>query len=131
MRDDIFEEDMFEEEAVVSPAQLDDIDEDTQYVAKLMEDALKLTSEALENIDRLIEINDILDESITGVNTRTLKNILVVYRDFLPDLILGENMDAIVQTTQKTLNTTEQVAQDFIDQKRTTLLENIDKNKRK
>ena len=131
MRDDIFEEDMFEEEAVVSPAQLDDIDEDTQYVIKLMEDALKLTSEALENIDRLIEINDILDESITGINTRTLKNILVVYRDFLPDLILGENMDAIVQTTQKTLNTTEQVAQDFIDQKRTTLLENIDKNKRK
>lgn len=131
MHDDIFEEDMFEEEAVVSPAHPDDVDEDTQYVVQLMEEALQLSAEALTHIDRLIEINDTFGESITGVNNRTLRDILVVYRDFIPDLILGENIDAMVETTKALLNTTEQVAQDFIDQKRTTLLENVDNSKKK
>lgn len=131
MNDDIFEEDMFEEEAVVSPAHSEDVDEDTQYVMQLMEKALKLSSEALTHLNRLIEINDAFDESITGVNTRTLRDILVVYRDFIPDLILGENIDAMVKSTKLVLNTTDQVAQDFIDQKRTTLLENVDKNEKK
>ena len=131
MNDDIFEEDMFEEEAVVSPAHSEDVDEDTQYVVQLMEKALKLSSEALTHLNRLIEINDAFDESITGVNTRTLRDILVVYRDFIPDLILGENIDAMVESTKLVLNTTDQVAQDFIDQKRTTLLENVDKNEKK
>ena len=131
MNDDIFEEDMFEEEAVVSPAHSEDVDEDTQYVMQLMEKALQLSSEALAHLDKLIEINDTFGESITGVNTRTLRDILVVYRDFIPDLILGENIDAMVESTKLVLNTTDQVAQDFIDQKRTTLLENVDKNKKK
>lgn len=131
MHDDIFEEDMFEEEAVVSPAHSEDVDEDTQYVIQLMEEALQLSAEALTHIDRLIEINDTFNESITGVNTRTLRDILVVYRDFIPDLILGENIDAMIETTKALLNTTEQVAQDFIDQKRTTLLENVDNSKKK
>ena len=131
MNDDIFEEDMFEEEAVVSPAHSEDVDEDTQYVVQLMEKALQLSSEALTHLNRLIEINDAFDESITGVNTRTLRDILVVYRDFIPDLILGENIDAMVESTKLVLNTTDQVAQDFIDQKRTTLLENVDKNEKK
>lgn len=131
MNDDIFEEDMFEEEAVVSPAHSEDVDEDTQYVVQLMEKALQLSSEALTHLNRLIEINDAFDESITGVNTRTLRDILVVYRDFIPDLILGENIDAMVESTKLILNTTDQVAQDFIDQKRTTLLENVDKNEKK
>lgn len=131
MHDDIFEEDMFEEEAVVSPAHPDDVDEDTQYIIQLMEEALQLSAEALTHIDRLIEINDTFNESITGVNTRTLRDILVVYRDFIPDLILGENIDAMVETTKTLLNTTEQIAQDFIDQKRTTLLENVDNSKKK
>ena len=131
MNDDIFEEDMFEEEAVVSPAHSEDVDEDTQYVMQLMEKALQLSSEALTHLNRLIEINDAFDESITGVNTRTLRDILVVYRDFIPDLILGENIDAMVESTKLVLNTTDQVAQDFIDQKRTTLLENVDKNEKK
>ena len=131
MNDDIFEEDMFEEEAVVSPAHSEDVDEDTQYVMQLMEKALQLSSEALTHLNRLIDINDAFDESITGVNTRTLRDILVVYRDFIPDLILGENIDAMVESTKLVLNTTDQVAQDFIDQKRTTLLENVDKNEKK
>lgn len=131
MNDDIFEEDMFEEEAVVSPAHSEDVDEDTQYVMQLMEKALQLSSEALTHLNRLIEINDAFDESITGVNTRILRDILVVYRDFIPDLILGENTDAMVESARKALNTTDQVAQDFIDQKRTALLENVDKNKKK
>ena len=131
MNDDIFEEDMFEEEAVVSPAHSEDVDEDTQYVMQLMEKALQLSSEALTHLDKLIEINDIFGESITGVNTRTLRDILVVYRDFIPDLILGENIDAMVESAKLLLNTTDQVAQDFIDQKRTTLLENVDKNEKK
>ena len=131
MNDDIFEEDMFEEEAVVSPAHSEDVDKDTQYVMQLMEKALQLSSEALTHLDKLIEINDTFGESITGVNTRTLRDILVVYRDFIPDLILGENIDAMVESAKLLLNTTDQVAQDFIDQKRTTLLENVDKNKKK
>ena len=131
MRDNIFEEDMFEEEAVVSPAHSENVDKDTQYVVNLMEEALQLSNEALACIDRLIEINNTLGESITGVNNRTLKDILVVYRDFIPDLILGENIDAMIHTTQQVLDTTEQVAQDFIEQKRTTLLENVDKSKNK
>ena len=131
MNDDIFEEDMFEEEAVVSPAHSEDVDEDTQYVMQLMEKALQLSSEALTHLDKLIEINDTFGESITGVNTRTLRDILVVYRDFIPDLILGENIDAMVESAKLVLNTTDQVAQDFIDQKRTTLLENVDKNEKK
>ena len=131
MNDDIFEEDMFEEEAVVSPAHSEDVDEDTQYVIQLMEKALQLSSEALTHLDKLIEINDTFGESITGVNTRTLRDILVVYRDFIPDLILGENIDAMVESAKLLLNTTDQVAQDFIDQKRTTLLENVDKNEKK
>ena len=68
MRDDIFEEDMFEEEAVVSPAHSENVDKDTQYVVNLMEEALQLSNEALACIDRLIEINNTLGESITGVN---------------------------------------------------------------
>ena len=131
MRDDIFEEDMFEEEAVVSPAHSEDVDEDTQYVVDLMERAIKLSEEAADILDRLIEINDIFNENITGVSTQSLKNVKAVYSDFVPDLILGENAEMLTQTVQETLNTTEQVAQDFIDQKRTSLLENIDKNKRK
>ena len=131
MNDDIFEEDMFEEEAVVSPAHSEDVDEDTQYVMQLMEKALQLSSEALTHLNKLIEINDTFGESITGVNTRTLRDILVVYRDFIPDLILGENIDAMVESAKLLLNTTDQVAQDFIDQKRTTLLENVDKNEKK
>lgn len=47
MRDDIFEEDMFEEEAVVSPAHSENVDKDTQYVVNLMEEALQLSNEAL------------------------------------------------------------------------------------
>ena len=131
MNDDIFEEDMFEEEAVVSPAHSEDVDEDTQYVMQLMEKALQLSSEALTHLDKLIEINDTFGESITGINTRTLRDILVVYRDFIPDLILGENIDAMVESAKLLLNTTDQVAQDFIDQKRTARLENVDKNKKK
>ena len=62
MRDDIFEEDMFEEETNDTTSGLDD---DSQHVYELMQKGLAYMDEAVHYIDKIIKINNIFDENIT------------------------------------------------------------------
>lgn len=129
MHDDIFEEDMFEEESARSPSN-DELDEETRHVLELMKKGVSLAEQVTEYFDKIIEVNELFDESITGVPTMALKQMRAVYADMLPNLIVGEK-EQLVISTQKALNTTEKVAQEFIDEKQATLLENIDKSNKK
>lgn len=129
MRDDIFEEDMFEDNP--SPTANKDVDEDTQYVLDLMDKALRLCEQAVDNINSLKEINNIFEEQMTGISSKALDEMEFVFTKMLPNLILDEDTDHMVQSTKKVLNTSEQVAKEFLEQKRTTLLENIEKNNKK
>ena len=128
MHDDIFEEDMFEEESARSPS--NEVDEETQHVLELMKKGLRLAEEVTECFDKIIEINELFEETITGVPTNALRQMRAVYSNMLPDLIVGEK-EQLVATTQRALNTTEKVAQEFIDEKQATLLENINKSNKK
>lgn len=129
MHDDIFEEDMFEEESARSPSN-EELDEETQHVLELMRKGVSLAEQVTGYFDKIIEVNELFDESITGVPTMALKQMRAVYADMLPNLIVGEK-EQLVASTQKALNTTEKVAQEFIDEKQATLLENIDKSNKK
>lgn len=131
MRDDIFEEDLFgdEDAPVSSPVHSDD--EDTQYVIDLMNEALELCEGAVKSIDNLIEVNEKFGEDITGIATSSLQAVRTTYEKVLPDLILDENTDDLVDVTQKVLSTTRKVAEEYISSKRMTILENMDKNNKK
>ena len=124
MRDDIFEEDMFEEETNDTASGLDD---DSQHVYELMQKGLAYMDEAVHYIDKMIKINNIFDENITGVPTASLEQMKKVYSEMLPNLIVGDT-ELLIATTQRALNTTEKVAREFIEEKQATLLENIDNN---
>lgn len=129
LRDDIFEEDMFEDNP--NPTANKDIDEDTQYVLDLMDKALRLCEQAVDNINNLKEINNIFEEKMTGISNKVLNEMEFVFTKMLPNLVLDEDTDHLVQSTKKVLNTSDEVAKEFIEQKRTTLLENIEKNNKK
>ena len=128
--EDIFEEDVFNEEAVVSPAKTKE-DEETEYVISLLKQGVSWIEEAIRSLEKVIDINDKFSEDITGVKTQTLNEIKDVYGKFLLDLLLDNNTDELREAVKQTLNTNDQVATDYINQRRITMLENIDRNKKK
>ena len=140
MRDDIFEDDIFEEdifaedvfneEAVVSPAKTKE-DEETEYVISLLKQGVSWIEDAIRSINKVIDINNKFTEEVTGIRTQTLNQIKDVYDKFLLDLLLDNNTNELIEIVKHTLNTNDQVATDYVNQQRMTLLENIDKNRKK
>ena len=128
--EDIFEEDGFNEEAVVSPAKTKE-DEETEYVVSILKQGVSWIEEAIRSLEKVIDINDKFSEDITGVKTQTLNQIKDVYGKFLLDLLLDNNTDMLKEIVKNTLSTNDQVATDYVNQQRMTLLENIDKNRKK
>ena len=128
--EDIFEEDVFNEEAVVSPAKTKE-DEETEYVVSILKQGVSWIEEAIRSLEKVIDINDKFSEDITGVKTQTLNQIKDVYGKFLLDLLLDNNTNNLIDIVKHTLNTNDQVATDYVNQQRMTLLENIDKNRKK
>ena len=128
--EDIFEEDVFNEEAVVSPAKTKE-DEETEYVISLLKQGVSWIEDAIRSIDKVIDINNKFTEEVTGIRTQTLKQIKDVYDKFLLDLLLDNNTNELIEIVKHTLNTNDQVATDYVNQQRMTLLENIDKNRKK
>ena len=128
--EDIFEEDVFNEEAVVSPAKTEE-EEETEYVVGLLKQGAYWIEEVVRGIDKIIDINDKFTEEITGVRTQSLKQIKDMYGKFLLDLLLDNNTNELIEIVKHTLNTNDQVATDYVNQQRMTLLENIDKNRKK
>lgn len=132
MKDDIFEEDlweedMFEDESLPS----EDVDDDTQYVLELMQRSMDLCEEAEQLINRLIEINNIYGEDLTGISKDLLEQMLVMYEKILPELVTGENEEKLIQTAAKVLNTSTDAAEEYVNDKRTKLLERMDENTNK
>ena len=128
--EDIFEEDVFNEEAVVSPAKTKE-DEETEYVISLLKQGVSWIEDAIRSIDKVIDINNKFTEEVTGIRTQTLSQIKDVYDKFLLDLLLDNNTNELIEIVKHTLNTNDQVATDYVNQQRMTLLENIDKNRKK
>ena len=128
--EDIFEEDVFNEEAVVSPAKTKE-DEETEYVVSILKQGVSWIEEAIRSLEKVIDINDKFSEDITGVKTQTLNQIKDVYGKFLLDLLLDNNTNMLKEIVKNTLSTNDQVATDYVNQQRMTLLENIDKNRKK
>ena len=128
--EDIFEEDVFNEEAVVSPAKTEE-EEETEYVVGLLKQGAYWIEEVVRSIDKIIDINNKFTEEITGVRTQSLKQIKDMYGKFLLDLLLDNNTDMLKEIVKNTLSTNDQIATDYVNQQRMTLLENIDKNRKK
>ena len=128
--EDIFEEEVFNEEAVVSPVKTEE-EEEAEYVVSILKQGVSWIEEAIRSLEKVIDINDKFSEDITGVKTQTLNQIKDVYGKFLLDLLLDNNTDELREVVKQTLNTNDQVATDYVNQQRMTLLENIDKNRKK
>ena len=128
--EDIFEEDVFEEEAVVSPAKTKE-DEETEYVVGLLKQGVSWIEDVIKSIEKVIDINNKFTEEVTGIRTQALNQIKDMYGKFLLDLLLDNNTNELIDIVKHTLNTNDQVATDYVNQQRVTLLENIDKNRKK
>ena len=128
--EDIFEEDVFNEEAVVSPAKTKE-DEETEYVISLLKQGVSWIEDEIRSIDKVIDKNNKFTEEVTGIRTQTLSQIKDVYDKLLLDLLLDNNTNELIEIVKHTLNTNDQVATDYVNQQRMTLLENIDKNRKK
>ena len=128
--EDIFEEDVFNEEAVVSPAKTKE-DEETEYVVGLLKQGVSWIEEAIRSLEKVIDINNKFTEEVTGIRTQALNQIKDMYGKFLLDLLLDNNTNDLIDIVKHTLNTNDQVATDYVNQQRVTLLENIDKNRKK
>lgn len=125
--DDFFEEDGFDEDILVESKQ----DEDTEYVLELMQYGVDTCEEAVQIIERLVEINELFGGAeVTGVASELLDNLKSMYSTIVPDLIVGENLDRMIQSVQVALSTTESVAKEYIDDRRTKVLENLDNNRK-
>ena len=128
--EDIFEEDVFNEEAVVSPAKTKE-DEETEYVVGLLKQGVSWIEDVIKSIEKVIDINNKFTEEVTGIRTQALNQIKDMYGKFLLDLLLDNNTNELIEIVKHTLNTNDQVATDYVNQQRMTLLENIDKNRKK
>lgn len=126
---DFFEEDMFEDDEVLDDATDSDYD-DVQYILELMETGMDICEEAVNSLDKLVTLNNKLGGSeITGVNQEVLLAYKTIFEKVIPDLIAGENLDLTIQTVKNSLNTSDNVAKEYVDNKRTMLLEAIENNK--
>lgn len=123
--DDFLEEDMFDEETVEDSSDYDD----AQYVLELMEMGMDTCEEAVNALDVLMMLNNKLGGSeVTGVSHEVLLAYKTIFERVIPDLITGENLDLAIQTVKQSLNTSDSVARDYVDNKRTKVLEAIENN---
>lgn len=123
--DDFLEEDMFDEETVEDSSDYDD----AQYVLELMEMGIDTCEEAVNALDVLMMLNNKLGGSeVTGVSHEVLLAYKTIFERVIPDLITGENLDLAIQTVKQSLNTSDSVARDYVDNKRTKVLEAIENN---
>lgn len=124
--DDFLEEDMFDEEETLEDSS--DYD-DAQYVLELMEMGIDTCEEAVNAVDVLMALNNKLGGSeITGVSHEVLKHIKTIFERVIPDLITGENEQRAIQSVKDALNVSEHVAKEYVDNKRTMILEAIENN---
>jgi hypothetical protein len=123
--DDFLEEDMFDEETFEDSSDYDD----TQYILELMEMGMDTCEEAVNALDILMRLNNKLGGSeVTGVNHEVLLAYKTIFERVIPDLITGENLEYAIQTVKQSLNTSDKVAKDYVDNKRTMILEAIENN---
>lgn len=123
--DDFLEEDMFDEEVSNDSSDYDD----AQYILELMEMGMDTCEEAVNALDVLMRLNNKLGGSeVTGVNHEVLIAYKTIFERVIPDLITGENLEYAIQTVKQSLNTSDKVAKDYVDNKRTMLLEAIENN---
>lgn len=123
--DDFLEEDMFDEETLEDSSDYDD----AQYILELMEMGMDTCEEAVNALDVLIRLNNKLGGSeVTGVNHEVLLAYKTIFERVIPDLITGENLEYAIQTVKQSLNTSDKVAKDYVDNKRTMILEAIENN---
>ena len=123
--DDFLEEDMFDEEVSNDSSDYDD----AQYILELMEMGMDTCEEAVNALDVLMRLNNKLGGSeVTGVNHEVLLAYKTIFERVIPDLITGENLEYAIQTVKQSLNTSDKVAKDYVDNKRTMLLEAIENN---
>lgn len=123
--DDFLEEDMFDEEVSNDSSDYDD----AQYILELMEMGMDTCEEAVNALDVLMRLNNKLGGSeVTGVNHEVLLAYKTIFEKVIPDLITGENLEYAIQTVKQSLNTSDKVAKDYVDNKRTMLLEAIENN---
>ena len=123
--DDFLEEDMFDEETLEDSSDYDD----AQYILELMEMGMDTCKEAVNALDTLMRLNNKLGGSeVTGVNHEVLLAYKTIFEKVIPDLITGENLEYAIQTVKQSLNTSDKVAKDYVDNKRTMILEAIENN---
>lgn len=123
--DDFLEEDMFDEETLEDSSDYDD----AQYILELMEMGMDTCEEAVNALDMLLRLNNKLGGSeVTGVNHEVLLAYKTIFERVIPDLITGENLEYAIQTVKQSLNTSDKVAKDYVDNKRTMILEAIENN---
>jgi hypothetical protein len=123
--DDFLEEDMFDEETLEDSSDYDD----AQYILELMEMGMDTCEEAVNALDVLMRLNNKLGGSeVTGVNHEVLLAYKTIFERVIPDLITGENLEYAIQTVKQSLNTSDKVAKDYVDNKRTMILEAIENN---
>lgn len=123
--DDFLEEDMFDEEISNDSSDYDD----AQYILELMEMGMDTCEEAVNALDVLMRLNNKLGGSeVTGVSHEVLIAYKTIFERVIPDLITGENLEYAIQTVKQSLNTSDKVAKDYVDNKRTMLLEAIENN---
>ena len=123
--DDFLEEDMFDEETLEDSSDYDD----AQYILELMEMGMDTCEEAVNALDTLMRLNNKLGGSeVTGVNHEVLLAYKTIFEKVIPDLITGENLEYAIQTVKQSLNTSDKVAKDYVDNKRTMILEAIENN---
>ena len=123
--DDFLEEDMFDEETLEDSSDYDD----AQYILELMEMGMDTCEEAVNALDTLMRLNNKLGGSeVTGVNHEVLLAYKTIFERVIPDLITGENLEYAIQTVKQSLNTSDKVAKDYVDTKRTMILEAIENN---
>ncbi len=123
--DDFLEEDMFDEETLEDSSDYND----AQYILELMEMGMDTCEEAVNALTVVMALNDKLGGSeVTGVNQEVLLAYKTIFERVLPDLITGENLEYAIQTVKQSLNTSDKVAKDYVDNKRAMILEAIENN---
>ena len=116
---------MFDEETLEDSSDYDD----AQYILELMEMGMDTCEEAVNALDTLMRLNNKLGGSeVTGVNHEVLLAYKTIFERVIPDLITGENLEYAIQTVKQSLNTSDKVAKDYVDNKRTMILEAIENN---
>lgn len=124
---EIFEDDLFEDDDNIdeSPPIEVNCDDDTQHVLDLMNKALNLFQQAASNFNNIIEINKEIGSENTGIPTESLITMKLVFEEMLPDLVLGNKEDYMLNMAIDILGS-ENLAKTYLEEKRLAILEKID-----